>query len=176
MSRRGCWDHRPDRAAIRRLQSWSATTVPDVALALAISREGPGDWSPEATLWLYALADSHQDLVCRHLVNGTLYAAARAGILPAPDALACAVEDAMALVRRPGRKSCPSIRRRGLELRMRADDFGFLRSTAERLLLTAIRRGITNYLRAFEQEEIGRESLAPTNRQTGNHGPETLAA
>lgn len=176
MSRRGCWDHRPDRAAIRRLQSWSTTTVPDVALALAISREGPGDWSPEAVLWLYALADSHQDLVCRHLVNGTLYAAARAGILPAPDALACAVEDAMALVRRPGRKSCPSIRRRALELRMRADDFGLLRSTAERLLLSVIRRGIVNYLRTFEQGETWPESLAPTNRQSGNHGPEALAA
>ena len=145
-------------------------------MALAISREGPGDWSPEATLWLYAMADTYADVICQRLVHAVLYASARNGFLPTPEALAAAVGDAMALVRRPGRRTCPTIRRRALALRMRADDFGFLRSTAEHLLLSVIRRGVTNYLRACGYTDKGRESLAPTNRQTGNHGPETLAA
>lgn len=176
MNARGCWDHRPELPAIRRLQSWTTGNAQDVAIALAISREGPGDWSPEAVLWLYAMADYHADVVCQRLVHAVLYASARAGNLPSPEALAVAVGDAMALVRRPGRRSCPSIRRRALTLRMRADDFGFMRATAEHLLLSVIRRGVTNYLRACGYTDKGRESLAPKIRQTRKHGPETLAA
>lgn len=176
MSRRGCWDHRPELPAISRLQSWTTSNVQDVAMALAIGRERPGDWSPEALLWLYAMADAYADVIHQNLVRAVLYAAARNGILASPDAVAAAVGDAMALVRRPGRRSCPTLRSRALALRMRAENFGLLRSTAEHLLLSVIRRGVTNYLRACGYTDRGRESLAPTNRHTGNHGPQTLAA
>ena len=176
MSRHGCWDHRSDPAAIRALQRWSAGDSTQVAAALSFASEGGADWSAAALTWLYSQSDADEELIQRRLVQFTLYAAARKGFLPTPEALAAAVGDAMALVRRPGRRTCPTIRRRALALQMRADDFGFLRSTAEHLLLSVIRRGVTNYLRACGYTDKGRESLAPTNRQTGNHGPETLAA
>lgn len=140
----------------------------DVAAALAVSREGASDWSPEALLWLHAQDDAHADLIRQRLTQYTLYTAARAAIQVKPEALAAAVCDAMGLVRNPKkrdkpnrdeltpeqvrilakRERCPTLAERALQCQMRKADFGFMRATAERLLLTVIRRGVVRYLRA----------------------------
>jgi hypothetical protein len=146
-------------------------------MALAVARESDGDWSPEAVLWLYALADCDEDLIRRRLTQFTLYAAARAAIRVRPEPLAAAVADAMAKVRTPKkRKCCPKIRERAMQFRMRAADYQAMRSAAERLLLTMIRRGIRNYLRACGYAIPRWESPAPKNPHTENQGPQTLAA
>ncbi|MEZ5544248.1 MAG: hypothetical protein R3F10_03495 [Lysobacteraceae bacterium] len=144
-------------------------------MALSVAREGRGDWSPEAVLWLYAMADCDEDLIRRRLMQYTLYAAARAGIHVQPDALALAVGDAMDAVRYPhGPRKPPSDKERALQIRMRKETFGFMRGAAERLLMTAIQRGIRNYFRALGYAVARWEPVAPTARQTRNHDPETL--
>lgn len=176
MSRHGCWDHRRDPAAIRALQRWSAGDSTQVAAALSFASEGGADWSAAALTWLYSQSDADEELIQRRLVQFALHAAARKGFLPTPEALAAAVDDAMASVRNPCKFTAPSTRERALQFQMRKGSFGALRSAAERLLLSVIRRGIRGYLGACGHADTGREPVAPTDRQDIEHGPEKAAA
>lgn len=176
MSRHGCWDHRRDPAAIRALQRWSAGDSTQVAAALSFASEGGADWSAAALTWLYSQSDADEELIQHRLVQFTVHAAARKGFLPTPEALAAAVDDAMASVRNPCKFTAPSTRERALQLRMRKENFGILRAAAETLLLRVLQRGIRRYISACSHADTGREPVAPKNRQDVEHGPEKAAA
>lgn len=170
---RGTWDHRPEAVPVSALQSWTAHGAMDVALALAIGREHPGDWRPEALLWLYSRDERSVDRVRHGVAVGTLAHAARFNVCVTPALLAAAVQDGMRMVRRD---PCMLAETRAKQLRATLQEFLDLRRFARVVLLRAVKSGLVHYVAACGYAPGMREVSAPKTAHHENHGRTKRAA
>jgi hypothetical protein len=168
MTKRKMFDHRPVPAAVRALQSWTAHSAPETAIALALASEEPGDWRVGALLWYYARSDQDIERIAHRLACAALLAGANAGIRIAIPCLATAVLDAMARVRKD--VDVPSADKRALELRMKKNSFLLLRRQAEISLRRALEWSMARYLGA-----CGHPSFAANTQDSRNEQPRYLA-
>lgn len=137
----------------------------EAATALAYSRVGESDPSPEILRWHFGRCEEHRVLVLEYVALRIVVHAARCRITADADGFALATIDALECVRRVAKRRCPPASARALQCHMRKQDFIELRRTGEIHLLRAISRGLKNYLAACGVREL----CTPGSRHTVEH-------